>query len=129
VQIAAESLTGQNGGGARRAAEQFIRRGIAHVVSSEMHSERAPRSPVLSDAFEVVSQIVDEREAIDLFETNPDMILEGRSPQLHERVDRPRLRRRWIRMPDVQINNPISDRTRRRWRSRFRRATRLTTRG
>ena len=90
VQIAAGSLTGLNGNGARRAAEQFIRRGIAHVVASEMHTRSDPRSPVLSDAFDIVSELVDEREAIDLFEINPDMILEGHSPQ-RERAATPRI--------------------------------------
>lgn len=129
VQIAAESLTGQNGSGARRAAEQFIRRGIAHVVSSEMHSERAPRSPALSEAFDIVSELFGEREAIELFEINPNMILEGRSPQMRERVARPRLRRSWMKMPNIAVSIPVSDRTRRRWQRRLRRATRLTNRG
>lgn len=129
VQIAAGSLTGKNGTGARRAAEQFIRRGIAHVVASEMHSERSPRSPILSEAFDVVSDLVGDRAAIDLFETNPDMILEGRSPQQVDRVRSPRLRRSWMRMPNIEISNPISERTTRKWQRRFRRARRLTNRG
>lgn len=130
VQIAAGSLTGLNGNGARRAAEQFIRRGIAHVVASEMHSSSTPRSPVLSDAFDIVSELVDEREAIDLFETNPDMILEGRSPQ-RERVAKPRIRRNWIRMPKIEFDIPIPvpERTRRRWQRGMRRFRRLTSRG
>ena len=120
VQLAAGSLTGQNGTSARRAAEQFIRRGIAHVVASEMHAVEAPRSPVLSDAFEVVAELIDEREAIDLFETNPDMILEGRSPQREHSVT-PRVPRVWIRMPSVKISNPLPGRMKRRWRRRMRR--------
>ena len=130
VQIASGSLTGLNGNGARRAAEQFIRRGIAHVVASEMHTKSAPRSPMLSDAFDIVSELVDEREAIDLFETNPDMILEGRSPQ-RERVIIPRIRRVWIRMPKIEfkVPVPVSERTRRRWQRSLRRLKRLTSRG
>jgi len=128
VQIAAGSITGQNGTNARRAAEQFIRRGITHVVSSEMHSERAPRSPILSEAYEIVAELVGEREAIDLFETNPDMLLEGRSPQVRERVAGSRLRRSWMRMPEIQINNPFPEQTTRTWQRRFRRVKRLTGR-
>jgi protein-tyrosine phosphatase len=127
VQIAAESLTGQNGTGALRAAEQFIRRGIAHVVASEMHSATSTRSPVLSNAFDIVSELVGEREAIDLFETNPDMILEGRSPQ-RERIAKPRSRRDWVRVPRIRLRNPISDRFRFRWRRRFRRFRRRLNR-
>jgi len=127
VQIAAESLTGQNGTGALRAAEQFIRRGIAHVVASEMHSATSTRSPVLSNAFDIVSELVGERGAIDLFETNPDMILEGRSPQ-RERIAKPRSRRVWVRVPRIRLKNPISDRFRFRWRRRFRRFRRRLNR-
>jgi protein-tyrosine phosphatase len=127
VQIAAESLTGQNGTGALRAAEQFIRRGIAHVVASEMHSATSTRSPVLSNAFDIVSELVGERGAIDLFETNPDMILEGRSPQ-RERIAKPRSRRDWVRVPRIRLRNPISDRFRFRWRRRFRRFRRRLNR-
>jgi protein-tyrosine phosphatase len=130
VQIAAGSLTGLNGNGARRAAEQFIRRGIAHVVASEMHTRSDPRSPVLSDAFDIVSELVDEREAIDLFEINPDMILEGRSPQ-RERAATLRIRRNWIRVPKIEFNVPVPvpERTRRRWQRTMRRIKRLTSRG
>ena len=122
VQIAAGSLTGQNGAGAKRAAEQFVRRGIAHVVASEMHAVQAPRSPELSDAFDIVAELVDEQDAIDLFETNPDMLLEGHSPQREPTVS-PRLRRVWVRAPSIKIGNPLSERLRRRWRRRIRRLT------
>ena len=122
VQIAAGSLTGQNGAGAKRAAEQFVRRGIAHVVASEMHTVQAPRSPELSDAFDVVAELVDEQYAIDLFETNPDMLLEGHSPQREPTVS-PRVRRVWVRAPSIKISNPLSERLRHRWRRRIRRLT------
>ena len=122
VQIAAGSLTGQNGAGAKRAAEQFVRHGIAHVVASEMHAVQAPRSPELSDAFDIVVELVDEQDAIDLFETNPDMLLEGHSPQREPTVS-PRVRRVWVRAPSIKIGNPLSERLRRRWRRRIRRLT------
>jgi protein-tyrosine phosphatase len=128
VQLAAGSLTGLNGNGARRAAEQFIRRGIAHVVASEMHTVGAPRSPILSDAFDVVAELIDEREAIDLFDINPTMILEGRSPQ-RERTVVPRIRRVWVRVPKLKISSPVSDRMKRRWKRRIRRIRRLRYRG
>lgn len=128
VQIAAGSLTGQYGSGARRAAEQFIRRGIAHVVASEMHSVETPRSPVLSGAFDIVADMVGENEAIDLFETNPDMILEGRLPH-RERPVAPRVPRIWVRISSVKLSNPVSERMRRRWQRRIRRLRRLTNRG
>jgi len=128
VQIAAGSLTGLNGVAAKRAAEQFIRRGIAHVVASEMHAVKPPRSPILGDAFDVVAELIDERGAIDLIEVNPNMILEGHSPQ-REGVRTPRTPKVWIRIPSIKINNPVPDRMIRRWQRRFRRIRRLTGRG
>ena len=128
VQLASGSIMGRNGPGAQRAAEQFIRRGIAHVVASEMHSSRAPRSPLLTGAFEIVSGWVGEDEAINLFETNPHMILEGRTPQLPERESRSRLHKLIPSVPSFEIENPIPERTQRKWQRRFSRATRLTSR-
>ena len=127
VQVASGSLTGQNGADSRRAAERYIKSGIAHVVSSEMHSQRSPRSPQLSDAFSIVTELVGYPEAIDIFETNPAMILEGRSPQ-HERVPQPRLKGSWMRIPMIEIDNTVSEQARRSWKRTFRRIMRRTTR-
>lgn len=127
VQIAAGSLTGHNGTAARRAAEQFIRRGIVHVVASEMHGIEQPRSPILSDAFDTIADLFGEREAIDLFETNPDMILEGRTPQM-ERIAAPRIRRNWFRMPSINFKSPETVRIRLRWQRRLRRLRRRINR-
>ena len=100
VQVAAGSLTGKFGDEARKAAEQFVMTGIAHVVASEMHANKSPRSPILSDSFRVVSKLIGEESSIDLFETNPEMLLEGRLPQQGQ-VKTGRIRRRWIRMPNI----------------------------
>ena len=80
VQIASGSLTGQFGDEAKKTAEQFILHGMAHVVASEMHANKPPRSPILSDSFSVVTKLIGEKSSIDLFETNPKMLLEGRLP-------------------------------------------------
>jgi hypothetical protein len=68
--------------------------------------------------------MVGENEAIDLFETNPDMILEGRLPQ-RERPVAPRVPRIWVRISSVKLSNPVSERMRRRWQRRIRRIRRL----
>ncbi len=81
IQIAAGSLTGQFGDETRKTAERFILDGIAHVVASEMHSNKPPRSPILSDSFDIAEKLIGEESAVDLFETNPAMLLEGRLPQ------------------------------------------------
>ena len=80
VQIASGSLTGQFGDEAKKTAEQFILHGMAHVVASEMHANKPPRSPILSDSFSVVTKLIGEKSSIDLFETNPKILLEGRLP-------------------------------------------------
>jgi len=127
VQISAGSITGEHGPAARRAAEIFIRRGIAHVVASEMHSITAPRAPELSPAFSLVSNWVGDSAAYDLFETNPEMIIEGRSPQ-RERAIGDIEPRRFLRMPDLSAGALLPERKRRniarRWRMVRRRLTR-----
>ena len=119
VQLAAGSLTGQYGVGAKRAADQFVRRGMAHVVGSEMHAVGLPRPPLLSEAFEIVEDLVGEQEAINLFETNPEMLLEGRTPHVERVVERRSPRAR-VKMPAIGIKGRMSERTRRRWQRRFR---------
>ena len=124
VQIASGSIMGRNGTKAQRTAERFISDGIAHVVASEMHSSYAPRSPLLTGAFNIISNLVGEREAINLFETNPAMILEGRSPQLREPDQESKILSKFPNLRRIKIKSQ----TRRKWERRLQRARRLINR-
>ncbi len=74
------SFTGGFGPRTRLAAEQFLKRGLLHAVASNMHAPRGVRSPQLTPAFERVKQIAGPDTARDLFETSPDVIIQGHSP-------------------------------------------------
>ncbi len=82
VQISAGSILGVFGDSARNAAEQFINQGIAHVVASEMRKPSGDLSPSLADAFDAVRDMVGNRRATLLFETNPNRILSGVPPRV-----------------------------------------------
>jgi len=119
VQLAAGSLTGLHGNNAQNAAEFFLQRGLAHVVASEMHNIVEPRSPTLSEAYAMVTDAFDEQEAVNLFETNPNLILEGRSPQ-REPVLTPPISRIWTRASRSKINKLAPQRILNNWRLRLR---------
>lgn len=127
VQLAAGSLTGLHGSNVQNAAEFFLQRGLAHVVASEMHNTVEPRSPILSEAYDVVANTFNEQEAINLFETNPSMILEGRSPQ-REPFLTPSISRIWMRRSRSKINTLVPQRILNNWRLRLRAFKRRTDR-
>ncbi len=95
VQISAGSILGNYGTDARNAAEQFIARGIAHVVASEMRKSSGTLGPSLAEAYDAVRDIVGNRGASLLFEANPNRVLSGISPRVltMEQSDRSIVRR------------------------------------
>jgi len=70
VQLTAGSLLGDFGGMAEAACEEFLRRGLAHVVASDAHSLEQ-RPPRLADARALVRRRLGDRVATELFEINP----------------------------------------------------------
>lgn len=75
VQLTAGSLTGQFGPGALRAAEHFLRVGIAQLVASDAHSTDV-RPPGLGKAREKVRWLGEEA-VHGIFEANPAAVLVG----------------------------------------------------
>lgn len=96
AQITAGSLLGEFGDRARRAAEYFIERDLAHIIASDMHRPVRIRIPQLSPAFERAVELVGEERSRMLFEDTPRNIIDGRDPDLSG--PRPALpsRRRWL---------------------------------
>lgn len=78
VQITAQSVTGSFGASARIAAEDFLRRGLVHVVATDAHDVRH-RPPVLTLARKWVEDRFDAATARLLFERNPAAILDGKT--------------------------------------------------
>ncbi len=75
VMIAAASLTGGQGDLARRTAEDFLRRRLAHLIASDGHAATGDRTPRLSAAVAAASAIVGEAAARDLVTLTPLTIL------------------------------------------------------
>lgn len=92
VQVAAGSLLGRHGGPARSAAEKFVRRGLVHVVASETRSRHDRPGEMVTEAHNIVSDIVGERRANVLFYDNSESISRGVAPR--NVADAPSLSRR-----------------------------------
>lgn len=73
TQLTAGSLLGDFGSTAQHAGEEFLRRGLIHVVSSDAHSLDV-RPPRLGPARERVRRELGSETAVRLFETNPAAI-------------------------------------------------------
>ena len=69
-QLTASSLTGGFGENSQQLAEKLLKDGIFNVVASDAHNHKK-RPPVLSHAFNKVSELCNEQTAEDLFITNP----------------------------------------------------------
>jgi protein-tyrosine phosphatase len=77
VQLTAGSLTGEFGRATRRAAEEFVRRGLVHVVATDAHSARPRRSPDLTRAADRLMALGGDGLLRRLLWTNPAAIVEG----------------------------------------------------
>jgi protein-tyrosine phosphatase len=75
-QLTAQSLTGQFGRAARRAALRMIELGLACAVASDAH-DTTSRPPVLREAFRLVRESFGLQTAQRLFIENPGLILQG----------------------------------------------------
>ena len=76
LQLTARSLTGAFGPDAASAANNILRRRLAHIIASDAHGVSV-RKPILSGAFENVSKTYGEPAARALFTDNPEAALSG----------------------------------------------------
>jgi len=77
VQITAVSLLGGLGRPAKRAAERFVRSGLAHVVASDAHSPKGSRRPQFEPVVERLLRLVGEERTFELLCANPERIVRG----------------------------------------------------
>ena len=78
AQITGASLTGAFGPLAKRAAEAFTLRNLAHVIASDAHSPQSQlTTPVLSPGVEAAARLVGEEHARAMVTTIPQAILRG----------------------------------------------------
>jgi len=77
VQITAVSLLGGLGRLARRAAERFVKSGLAHVAASDAHSPKGSRRPQFEPVVERLLRLVGEERTFELLCANPERIVRG----------------------------------------------------
>lgn len=76
VQVNAHGLTKRASRRERKCAEWLLRNELVHFIASDTHSLKG-RPPILSEAVECASRIVDEEEARKLVCHNPEQIING----------------------------------------------------
>jgi protein-tyrosine phosphatase len=82
-QITAASLMGGFGGEAKQAAENLLRKNLAHFIATDAHSANG-RPPLLSEAVRAAAKIVGKEQARKMVTEYPQAILEGRRPSVPE---------------------------------------------
>ena len=96
-QITAGSIVGEFGGKIERTTHTFLRRGLAHIISSDAHFSRGHRSPPLRPGVDAAKGIVGEERAQAMVEDIPravvnDLPVEVETPRVEQRG------RRWSRL-------------------------------
>jgi protein-tyrosine phosphatase len=81
AQVTAGSLTGDYGPAARRAAEEIVERGLAHVIASDTHSVDT-RPPDLRPAVERAASLIGREAARAMVVDVPRAIVENRAVEI-----------------------------------------------
>ena len=96
VQVTAASLTGRFGRAAERCARELLAFDVVHVVASDAH-DAEQRPPGLARARSVVERAMGSEKACDIFERNPQSILDSVSLRISDPLTQhvSRIKRRW----------------------------------
>ena len=78
VQVTANSFTGCWGRRAKAAALWLLKNHAIHVIATDAH-DTSNRPPILSEARQIVASEVGQKVALNLVQTNPALIAEGKS--------------------------------------------------
>jgi len=84
MQVTAGAITGRFGGAAKAFAERMLDDGLVDIVASDAH-DVGPRKPGLSKSRALVAARLGEAEALAIYETRPQAILDNSAPELVER--------------------------------------------
>ena len=77
TQVTSGSLTGAFGPEAQKAATDWIRNGLVHIIATDAHNPKR-RPPIVREAIAAVAEIAGEALADVLFHRNPAAVIEGR---------------------------------------------------
>ncbi|MFN8533754.1 MAG: CpsB/CapC family capsule biosynthesis tyrosine phosphatase [Dehalococcoidia bacterium] len=84
AQITASSLLGAFGKGAKSAAEQFLQRGLVHLISTDAHRPTGNRSTAITRARARAAELVGEARARAMVDDAPAAVLRGDLIELPE---------------------------------------------
>ena len=79
MQLTAASVTGKFGKRAQYWSDRMLDEGLVHILATDAHNMRT-RSPVLSQAVEIVAKRLGEQAAIDMVLTRPQAVLDNTAP-------------------------------------------------
>lgn len=89
IQITAMSLTGEFGPTPKKCAQKMLDLNLAHIIASDAHSANI-RTPRLTEAIEIASEIVGDQYAKNMVINFPEAIINGIS--LDEKLPEPKER-------------------------------------
>lgn len=76
TQITSGSIVGHFGRSVRRFTHTLLRRGLVHIVSSDTHMPKGPRSPQLKEGLSAATKIVGEEKSLSMFIDTPRDVLQ-----------------------------------------------------
>jgi protein-tyrosine phosphatase len=94
-QITAGSVVGHFGRRARRFTNTLLRRRLVHVIASDTHFPRGPRSPDLLRGVAAAARIVGEERARAMVVDTPKAILDDRAVDVEPPIQSAATRRWW----------------------------------
>jgi len=90
TQFTAGSILGLFGRKAKALTEKYLKAGLVHTFASDTHAPTGPRSPILSTAFNKVSNSYGQDIAFTIFSANPKSIIEGASDTAEFTISMPK---------------------------------------
>ena len=87
VQVTAASVVGEFGSTAEHCAHELLKRRLAHVVASDMHSINKRKPGRMSMARRVVEELLSVEEADEIFVNRPEQMLAGQYLDIPDPVE------------------------------------------
>lgn len=79
LQVNAASLVGIAGNRTKKIAETLVNSNLVHVVASDAHDQKVRSYLPMALAYSSCSRLMGKEKTQELFETNPDLILQGKT--------------------------------------------------
>ena len=95
-QVTASSIPGHFGRGVQRFTKDLIPQGLVHIVASDCHSAKGPRTPKMVRGLDVITGMVGEQRARAMVVDTPKAILDDLPVEV-EPAARHRSSRQWWR--------------------------------